>query len=97
VQVGAVIVGTNKVVIGCGYNGFPRCVHLEAAVHDRPVTQHCPAQTTCTHVGADCRGCSDAVLPWAKKSGWRLSGADANTDSQGSEEGNPLGTKYPFV
>ena len=28
-QVGAVIVGGNKVVLGIGYNGFPRYVHFK--------------------------------------------------------------------
>ena len=49
-QVGAVITGPDRVILGIGYNGFPR-------------------------------GCSDELLPWAKK----------------SDDGSPLGTKYPYV
>ena len=49
-QVGAVITGQDRVILGIGYNGFPR-------------------------------GCSDELLPWAKK----------------SNDGSSLGTKYPYV
>ena len=49
-QVGAVITGPDRVILGIGYNGFPR-------------------------------GCSDHALSWAKK----------------SDDGSPLGTKYPYV
>jgi len=49
-QVGACIVNEDRVILGIGYNGFPR-------------------------------GCADSQLPWAKQ----------------SADGNPLGTKYPYV
>ena len=49
-QVGACIVGPDNVILGIGYNGFPR-------------------------------GCSDAKLPWAKK----------------SKREDELDTKYPYV
>jgi dCMP deaminase len=49
-QVGACIVGPEQIILGIGYNGFPR-------------------------------GCSDAKLPWSKK----------------SRDGDELQTKYPYV
>jgi dCMP deaminase len=62
-QVGACIVNSDRVIVGIGYNGFPRCV---AALALRTRRSSCRLDMCALH--AACSGCADDALPWAKSS-----------------------------